>query len=80
MTAELRLPVQVVVVVFNVESSSFGGADEQTFGVVVEFFLPGVLDHQTSAVILVLAFPELDYSVHCVVFHRDSVAAEITNF
>jgi hypothetical protein len=76
--AEVVLPggqsVDVVVIVFDVEAAFLAGPGEQALGVVLEVLVPGVLHHQTAAVVAVVALAELDDAVERVVLHGDDVA------
>lgn len=64
----------MVVIVSDVEAALFAGPGEQTFGVVLEVLVPGVLHHQAAAVVAVVALAELDDAVERVVLHGDDVA------
>ena len=65
--------IQMIVVVSDVEPSTFSGAYQKSFGIVVEPLLSGILHHQTSVVVLVQPLAEFDNPVHAVVLHRYGV-------
>lgn len=71
-----RQSIAVVVEIADVESAAFSSPDQQSFRVVVKPFFPRILYHESSVVVLVLPFSELNDPVHDIVLHRNGITPE----
>lgn len=69
-------PVQMIIIVANVEAAALGSPHQHSLRVVMETLLPRVLNYHPSAVVFVLPLSKLHNPVHHVVFHRNGVTSE----